>query len=74
MNIHLSKSWIKKLWWYNFISAGLEQQRILIAQQNCNHDHWDCDTQIKMIVCKKCGKTAWIDDYVDIFTKFKIRK
>lgn len=68
------KSFFHKTWWHNFTSAGLEQHRILIIQQNCGHQNWDCDSQIRMIKCKKCGKIAWIDDYVDLFSKFRIRK
>jgi len=39
-------------------------QRFLVwyNQTNCEHKEWDCDTQIRVIECKKCKKRAWIRD------------
>lgn len=37
-------------------------------QQKCTHEKWDCDTQIKVIECKECGKRAWIDEYRNLYT------
>lgn len=38
-----------------------------IRQFFCKHEKWDCDTQIRTIECKKCGKRAWIDKYRDLY-------
>lgn len=35
-------------------------------QQKCNHKIWDCDSQIRVIECKECGKRAWIGEYKSI--------
>ena len=44
-------------------------QRFLVwyNQTNCEHKEWDCDTQIRVIECKKCKKRAWIRDYRSLF-------
>ena len=36
-------------------------------QQKCIHEKWDCDTQIKVIECQKCGKRAWIENYKSLY-------
>jgi len=36
-------------------------------QQKCKHEKWDCDSQIRVIECKECGKRAWIEDYHSLF-------
>ena len=36
-------------------------------EQKCQHKKWDCDTQIRTIECKECGKRAWIDDYRSLY-------
>lgn len=36
-------------------------------QITCEHKEWDCDTQIRVIECKKCKKRAWIRDYRSLF-------
>lgn len=44
-------------------------QRFLVwyNQTTCEHKEWDCDTQIRVIECKKCKKRAWIRDYQSLF-------
>ena len=42
--------------------------RTFIKQFFCKHKQWICDTQIRVIECKKCGKRAWIKEYKDLFT------
>lgn len=36
---------------------------------NCSHEKWNCDNQIRTIECIKCGKRAWIEDYVNLYSK-----
>lgn len=36
-------------------------------QQKCKHAKWDCDTQIRTIECRECGKRAWIEDYRSLY-------
>lgn len=36
-------------------------------QRNCKHEKWDCDTQIRTIQCRECGKRAWIEDYRSLY-------
>ena len=36
-------------------------------QITCEHKEWDCDTQIRVIECKKCKRRAWIRDYRSLF-------
>jgi len=36
-------------------------------QQKCTHKKWNCDTQIKTIQCRECGKKAWIEDYITLY-------
>ena len=48
-------------------------KRIIDKQRTCNHAHWDCDNQIRTIECKECGLRAFIDDYVDLFDKKRIK-
>lgn len=67
------KVFFRKLWYYNFTIDGLEEQRQIMIQQRCNHKHWNCDNQIRVIICKDCGKKAWIDDYIDITKEVKSR-
>lgn len=38
-----------------------------IKQMRCKHKDWDCDTQIRVIECDKCGKRAWIRDYRSLY-------
>lgn len=63
-------NYIKKLIW-SFTKEGIEAQRVELIQKNCRHEHWNCDTQIRVIECKSCGLRAHIDDYVDLFSPFK---
>lgn len=37
------------------------------SQITCEHKEWNCDTQIRVIECKKCKKRAWIKDYKNLF-------
>lgn len=55
--------------YWSFTKEGLEQQRIEMIQSKCKHETWNCDTQIRLIQCTKCGKKAWINDYVDLYKK-----
>ena len=36
-------------------------------QIKCKHEKWDCDTQIRTIQCRECGKRAWIEDYRSLY-------
>lgn len=36
-------------------------------QQKCMHEKWDCDSQIRVIQCQKCGKRAWIENYRSLY-------
>ena len=54
---------------FSFSKEGIEQQRIQMIQSHCKHEKWNCDKQIRVIECVKCGKRAWIEDYVDLFKK-----
>lgn len=45
--------------------------KIRINELLCNHEHWNCDNQIRVIECKKCHKRSLIDDYVDLYSPFK---
>jgi hypothetical protein len=58
--------YFKKLIW-SLTKEGIEAQRKIMIQRDCRHVHWNCDKQIRIIQCKKCGLRAWIDDYVDLF-------
>jgi len=62
-------NWFYKNLLWPFTKEGLEAQRVQMIQSKCNHSNWNCDTQIRVIKCKKCGKTSWIDDYVDLYKK-----
>jgi len=54
---------------FSLTKEGIEKQRIEMIQRNCQHTHWNCDKQIRVIECKKCGLRAWIDEYVDLYAK-----
>jgi hypothetical protein len=41
----------KFLNWYD--KGQIEQK-----QSSCEHKEWDMDTQIRVIKCRECGKTA----------------
>ncbi len=36
-------------------------------QLTCKHEKWDCDTQIRTIQCRECGKRAWIENYRSLY-------
>lgn len=38
-----------------------------VKQLRCKHTEWDCDTQIRTIECKHCGKRAWIKNYRSLY-------
>ena len=40
---------------------------IPIELEKCPHKEWDQDSQIKVIKCKLCGKTAWLKETKDLF-------
>jgi hypothetical protein len=52
-------------WLFSQERADLERKQLI--QKNCKHEHWNCDNQIRVIVCKNCGLKAVIDDYVDLY-------
>ncbi len=52
------KQWILSIVRRNFLSK----------QELCEHKEWDCDTQIRTIQCRKCGKRAWIKDYKSLYS------
>lgn len=66
--INPTKNLKKKTFWGK-IGDKLEEARIQLVQQKCEHKHWNCDNQIRTIECKDCGKRAWIDDYVNLYDK-----
>ncbi len=37
------------------------------SRLKCKHAKWDCDTQIRTIECRECGKRAWIEDYRSLY-------
>ena len=55
------------LLYWSFTKEGLEAQRKQLKEDRCKHEKWNCDTQIRTIECKECGKRAWIDDYVNLY-------
>jgi len=58
-----------RLFFYSFSKEGIEKQRVQLKQEQCKHERWNCDTQIRTIECKNCGIRGWIDDYVDLYKK-----
>lgn len=40
-----------------------------IKQLFCPHHNWNGDKQIRTIECIRCGKRAWIQDYVHLYDK-----
>jgi hypothetical protein len=54
---------------YSLTKEGIEAQRKQLKEQNCQHLHWNMDSQIRTIECKGCGKRAWVDDYVSLYQK-----
>ncbi len=38
-----------------------------IKTKLCEHKKWDCDTQIRTIKCRECGKKAWIEEYRNLY-------
>ena len=49
------------------IGAVISRFLLWWKQRNCKHEKWDCDTQIRTIQCRKCGKRAWIEDYRSLY-------
>ena len=58
---------------YSFESYCSKEREALI-QHKCKHEKWDCDTQIRTIECKGCGKRAWIDDYRDLYGGYQHKR
>jgi hypothetical protein len=58
--------YIKRLL-FSFTKEGIKQQRIQMLQQNCKHERWNMDKQIRTIECKTCGLRAWVDDYTNLY-------
>ena len=44
------------------------RRSFLSEQELCEHKEWDCDTQIRTIQCRKCGKRAWIKEYKSLYS------
>ena len=59
---------IRKLLWL-LSDERIAMQIKISKQQHCNHEKWNCDTQIRTIECIECGKRAWIEDYINLFKK-----
>lgn len=36
-------------------------------QLRCKHENWDCDTQIRTIECRECGKRSWLKEYRSLY-------
>ncbi len=36
-------------------------------QLRCKHEKWNCDTQIRTIECRECGKRAWLEEYRSLY-------
>ena len=51
----------------SIILRVMQRFSICFKQITCEHKEWDCDTQIRVIECKKCKKRAWIRDYRSLF-------
>ena len=49
------------------IQLVISRLSLLWKQRNCKHEKWDCDTQIRTIQCRECGKRAWIEDYRSLY-------
>jgi len=58
---------IKFVFWLYFTKEGIKQRKVYEKQDNCKHEKWNCDNQIRTIECISCGKRAWIDDYVNLY-------
>lgn len=51
----------------SIILRVMQRFSIWYNQITYEHKEWDCDTQIRVIECKKCKKRAWIRDYRSLF-------
>jgi hypothetical protein len=51
----------------SIILRVMQRFYVWFKQMTCEHKEWDCDTQIRVIECKKCKKRAWIRDYRSLF-------
>lgn len=55
------------VWWLYFTKEGRTERKRLAKQENCPHDKWFMDKQIRAIECCECGKRAWVEDYKDLY-------
>jgi hypothetical protein len=46
---------------------GKRRVQDTIKTKLCEHKKWDCDTQIRTIKCRECGKKAWIEEYRNLY-------
>jgi len=60
-------TFIDFIWWLYFTKGGREERRKLNKQENCKHEKWYMDKQIRTIECCECGKRAWVEDYKDLY-------
>ena len=51
----------------SIILRVMQRFSVWFKQITCEHKECDCDTQIRVIECKKCKKRAWIRDYRSLF-------
>lgn len=57
-------SWVKQIKLFKILP-----KKINFLSLFCKHSKWNSDTQIRTIECIKCGKRAWINDYVNLYKK-----
>jgi len=58
---------IKFTLWLLFTKEGRATRKKYIKQQNCKHEKWYMDKQIRTIECCECGKQAWVEDFKDLY-------
>jgi hypothetical protein len=51
---------------FSLTKEGIKQQKLQMLQ-NCKHERWNMDNQIRTIECKTCGLRAWVDDYINLY-------
>lgn len=56
-------------WFKNFNMFKILPKKINFLSLFCKHSKWNSDTQIRTIECIKCGKRAWVNDYVNLYKK-----
>lgn len=48
-------------------SSFMEKILVYLKKVFCSHPEFDCDNQIRVIECVKCGRKSWIRDYKNIY-------